>query len=170
MSRLLVQLILAIMLVSGASPARAEILATFYSQDFGKNFPHAFVKVKGTVDATGEVVDTNYGFTATSISPAILMGSVNGRVKAVDAGYLAKSDPHFTLRLSDAEYARLLAVANKYSKLPGKSYNLGKRNCVHFIMDMAVALGLKVNPKTKFIKKPRSFLEEVKGLNKGLKL
>ena len=29
--------------------ARAEVIATFYSHDFGDHFPHAFVKLKGTV-------------------------------------------------------------------------------------------------------------------------
>jgi hypothetical protein len=149
--------------------AQAEVVATFYSHDFGDHFPHAFVKVKGTVDATGEAADTNFGFTAVNVSPAILMGSVNGMVETKDAKYIAASNPHFSVRLSDAEYGRFIAFVDKWRNLPGKSYNLGKRNCVHFAMEAAALLGLSVNRKSRFFKKPKTFLLEVMGLNASLK-
>ena len=42
-----------------------------YSRELGgNNFPHAFVGLKGTVDATGEQIDTSLGFTAHSVTPA----------------------------------------------------------------------------------------------------
>ncbi|MBL0925496.1 MAG: hypothetical protein IBJ12_13665 [Sphingomonadaceae bacterium] len=150
--------------------AQAEVLATFYSHDFGDHFPHAFVRVKGTVDSTGEAVDTNYGFTAVNVSPAILMGSVMGMIETKDAKYVSKSNAHFTLRLSDAEYAKLKAHVEQWRNLPGKSYNLNKRNCVHFVMEAAALLGLKVNRQSKFFKKPKSFTLELMRLNPGLKL
>ncbi len=153
-----------------ASPVRAEVAATFYSHDFGDHFPHALVKLTGTVDATGESVDTNYGFTAVNTSPAILMGPVKGMIETKDAKYLTKSNPHFTLRLSDAEYARLMTMVEQWRALPGKSYSLNKRNCVHFAMEAAALLGLKVNRDSKFFKKPKSFLLEVMRLNPDLKL
>src|SRR3546814_20915850 len=69
-----------LMLCAGlATSARAEVVVSFYSHDFGDRFPHAFIVMTGTLDATGEVVDVNYGFTATSVSPAILFGSVQGQ-------------------------------------------------------------------------------------------
>lgn len=151
------------------APVRAEVVATFYSHDFGDNFPHAFVKLKGNVDSTGEVVDTNYGFTAVNVSPAILMGSVKGMVETKDAKYIAASDPHFSVTLSDAEYARFMTFVEKWRALPGKSYNLGKRNCVHFAMEAAAFLGLSVNRQSRYFKKPKTFLMEVMGLNRGLK-
>ena len=89
--------------------ARAEVVATFYSHDFGDHFPHAFVKLKGTDESTGQAVDTNYGFTATSVSPAILMGSVKGMIETKDAKYIAASNPHFSVKLSEAEYQRFMA-------------------------------------------------------------
>lgn len=149
--------------------AQAEVVATFYSHDFGENFPHAFVKLKGTVEATGQAVDTNYGFTAVSVSPAILMGSVKGMVETKDAKYIAASNPHFSVKLTDAEYQRFMAFVDKWRNLPGKSYNLGKRNCVHFAMEAATLLGLSVNRQSKFFKKPKTFLLEVMGLNTHLK-
>lgn len=150
--------------------AQAEVVATFYSHDFGDHFPHAFVKLKGTVDATGQAVDTNFGFTAVNVSPAILMGSVKGMIETKDAKYIAASDPHFSVKLSDAEYARFMAFVDKWRNLPGKSYNLGARNCVHFAMEAAALLGLSVNRKSRFFKKPKTFLREVMGLNNGLRL
>lgn len=151
-------------------PAQAEVVATFYSHDFGDHFPHAFVKLEGKVDATGETVDTNYGFTAVSVSPAILMGSVKGMIETKDAKYIANSDPHFSVKLSDTEYARFMAFVGKWRTLPGKSYNLGKRNCVHFAMEAAALLGLSVNRNSRYFKKPKTFLLEVTGLNKSLRL
>ena len=161
-------LIIAIFSQFSAS-ARAEVVATFYSHDFGDHFPHAFVTLKGQVDKTGEAVDTNYGFTATSVSPAILMGSVKGMVETKDSKYIAASNPHFSVKLSDAEYLRFMAFVEKWRALPGKSYNLGKRNCVHFAMEAAALLGLSVNRQSRYFKKPKTFLLEVMGLNKALK-
>lgn len=163
-------LLVAAVIGSVSTSAQAEVIATFYSHDFGDHFPHAFVKLKGTVDSTGEEVDTNYGFTAVSVSPAILMGSVKGMIETKDAKYVSKSNPHFSLRLSDAEYARFMAFVDKWRNLSGKSYSLNKRNCVHFAMEAAVLLGLNVNRQSKFFKKPKSFILETMKLNPGLKL
>lgn len=150
--------------------ANAEVTATFYSRDFGDYFPHAFVRLTGTVESTGEKLDTNYGFTAVNVSPAILTGSVKGMIETKDAKYVSGSNPHFSLRLSDAEYAKFMAFVDKWKNLPGKSYSLSKRNCVHFAMEAAVLLGLNVNRQSKFFKKPKSFVLEVMKLNSGLKL
>jgi hypothetical protein len=170
MPRYLIPLIFLITSFFGSFAAHAEVQATFYSRDFGSYFPHAFVKLKGTVDSTGEAVDTNYGFTAVSTSPAILMGSVKGMVETKDAKYIANSNAHFTLKLSDNDYARLIALVDKWRNLPGKSYNLNNRNCVHFAMEAAVLLGVTVNRKSKFFKKPHSFMLEIMKLNPNLKL
>jgi hypothetical protein len=163
-------LLIGFMLMVAAPQAKAEVVATFYSHDFGDHFPHAFVKLKGTVDSTGENVDTNYGFTAVNTTPAILMGPVKGMIETKDAKYIASSNAHFSVRLSDADYARLIALVEQWRNIPGKSYSLGKRNCVHFAMEAAALLGLSVNRKSKFFKKPKTFLLEVMGLNPGVKL
>ena len=163
-------LFIAVIVSQLPATAHAEVLATFYSHDFGDHFPHGFVKLNGTVDATGEVVDTNYGFTAVNVSPAILLGSVKGMIETKDAKYIADSNPHFTLRLSDAEYAKLIAFVEQWRNVPQKNYNLNKRNCVHFVMEAAALLGLNVNRQSKFFKKPKSFILETMKLNPGLKL
>jgi len=149
--------------------ARAEVVVSFYSHDFGDRFPHAFIVLKGEIDATGEAVDTNYGFTATSVSPAILMGSVKGAVQSLDADYIGKSDRQFSVTVDDATYARLLAKVAEWRDRKQPSYSLGKRNCVHFVMELAEVVGLKVDHQSKYFKKPKTFLIEVKGLNPDLK-
>lgn len=163
-------LFVALLLILSPAQARAEIMATFYSHDFGDHFPHTFFTLKGTVEATGEAVDTNYGFTAKSTSPAILLGSVTGIIETKNAKYIADSNPHFTLKLDDTQYQSLIAHVEKWRNMPGKSYNLNKQNCVHFVMEAAVLLGLSVNRKSKLFKKPKSFVLEMMTLNPDLKL
>ena len=169
MPRFLV-LLIGLVLAMATPPANAEVTATFYSHDFGDHFPHALVKLKGTVDSTGKAVDTNYGFTAVHTTPAILWGPVKGMIESKAAKYIADSNAHFTIVLSDAQYARLMALVEEWRAMPGKSYRLNDRNCVHFAMEAAALLGLQVNRKSKFFKKPKSFLLEVMRLNPGLKL
>jgi hypothetical protein len=170
MPRSLLLLFVALLLSLLPANAHAQVVATFYSHDFGDHFPHAFIRLTGKVEATGEAVDINYGFTAVSVSPAILMGSVKGMIETKDTKYVAKSNPHFSMKLSDAEYRKLIDHVERWRSLPGKSYSLNKRNCVHFVMEAAAMLGLSVNRKSKFFKKPKSFVLEVMKLNPALRL
>ncbi len=147
--------------------AGASIKVTFYSHDFDDHFPHAFFSVQGNFE-NGSPINKKFGFTAKKISPAILLGSVQGRISAPSPKYIQKSNPHFTIVLNDQEYVALLTVVETWQNKSGKSYNLKKHNCVHFIRDALVALGYKVNPKSKYYKKPKSFLREVTALNPGL--
>ncbi len=164
-------LMIAFSLVMAISPAKAEILATFYSHDFDvAYFPHAFIRLQGTIEETGEVIDTNYGFTAKRTSPAILFGSVYHMMETKKLKYVEDSDAHFTLRLDDAGYKKLMAHVEAWRDIPGKGYNLGKRNCVHFVMEAAALFDLNVNRKSKYFKKPKSFLRELKGLNPDVEL
>ena len=158
-----------LMLCAGlAAPARAEVVVSFYSHDFGDRFPHAFIVMKGRLDATGEAVDANYGFTAVSVSPAILFGSVKGKVESTKPDYIDKSDRQFDVTVDDATYGRVLAKVAEWRDREQPSYSLNKRNCVHFVMELAEVVGLQVNRKSKLFKKPKSFLIEVRGLNPGL--
>jgi hypothetical protein len=149
--------------------ARAQVVMGFYSHEFGNSFPHALFTLKGSPVGGGAAVDTNYGFTAKSISPAILMGSVIGVVEPAEAKYVRGSDLKFTVTLTDAQYGAVLALVAKWKAIPGKSYSLNKRNCVHFIGEAAQVIGLKVVFDPKLMKKPRSFLENIVRLNPGLR-
>ena len=69
------------------------------------------------------------------------------------------------MTVDDATYGRILAKVAEWRDREQPSYSLNKRNCVHFVMELAEVVGLKVNRKSKLFKKPKSFLIEVKGLN-----
>ncbi len=163
---MILRLVAAFLFLAVPQSAWAEVVVTFYSHELGNSFPHAFFTVKGKIDATGQPVDDNFGFTAKNVTPAILWGSVAGRMDKVDAKYLKSSQQRFSVTVDDANYAKLIAFVRQWEAVPAaKSYNLGNRNCVHFVMEAAASLGLKVNRQSKYFKKPRSFLEEVKQLN-----
>ncbi len=151
------------------SAASAEIVVAFYSHEFGSSFPHAFITVKGTPNRGGELVDTNFGFTAKSVTPALLMGPVAGKIESADAKYVASSDRQFAIKISDAQYDGLISLIDKWRTLPGKSYSLNNRNCIHFVGEAAQLLGLKVVFERKLIKRPRSFLLSLIALNHWVK-
>ena len=140
----------------GTVPLAAAVRLTFYSKEFGSSFPHAFVAVRSTAD--GKDVEATYGFTAKTISPAVLMGSVAGAVVPAAPEYVARSERHFSLDLSDQEYAQVMAVVEAWRLAPQPSYNLARRNCVHFVAEIAAAIGLVGDLPRKLAKKPRSFL------------
>ena len=152
-------ILLAMLLAITPAPALAAVEISFLSKEFGSSFPHAFITVEGTLDRSGERIDANYGFTATQVSPAILLGSVRGEIMSVDAGYMRRSDRHFTITLSDAEYDRVMATVESWRALEQPSYNLNRQNCVHFVAQVAAALGMKADTPRALMKKPRSYLE-----------
>ena len=156
-------LLVAAFLLLAPLEARAAVEISFYSHEFGSNFPHAFITLQGTDDRTGEKIDANYGFTATHISPSILMGSVRGEVfsrdPAKEAKYIAASDRHFSFTLSDSEYDAVVARVAKWQALKQPSYNLNRQNCVHFVADVAASMGMKAEQPRALMKKPRSYTE-----------
>ncbi len=161
-------LALALLLALLAGPAHAAVEIGFYSRELGTNFPHAFIVLKGDVDATGEAVDTSYGFTAHSVTPALLMGSVRGEIVVEGERQIARSDRQFALTLTDDQYRRVMAVVEEWRNREQPSYNLNRRNCVHFVAAVADALGLHVEHAERLMKKPRSFLQLVRAQNPQL--
>lgn len=153
-----------------ASPAQADVTVTFWSHDRDQNYQHAFLVMRGRIDATGEIIDTNIGFTARRVSPGILWGSVEGMMETVSAGYMARptSRPHFTMQLNDAQYAELAAFIARWRAHAQPNYNLSRRNCVHFVLEAAALLGLSVNRDSRHFRNPRAFLDEVMGRNPRL--
>ena len=162
-------LLLAALLLWLQAPAWAGVEVAFYSRELGgNNFPHAFVTLKGTVDGTGETVDTSLGFTAKALTPAILFGSVAGEVSVEGARQIARSDRQFALMLSDAQYGAAMAVIESWRARAQPSYNLDRRNCIHFVGEIARAIGLRVEYPRRLMRRPRSFLEHVRALNPQL--
>jgi hypothetical protein len=150
--------------------ASAAVEIDFYSHDFGQEFPHAFVVLKGRLDATGEAVDTNLGFSALRTSPAILVKSVTGRFDEglVPQQYIGRSLKHFSLTLSDDEYRAVMAVAEAWKARPQPSYNINDANCVHFVSDVLLALHMNGEPRRGLMRSPRSFLDAVTADSAGL--
>lgn len=159
--------LLAALLAFAAVPASAAVSITFYSKELGASFPHAFVIVEGTLDRGGPRIDEDYGFTAKTISPAILWGKVAGEVITDHKpGYVKGSDPHFTLTLTDAEYDRAMATVERWRSARQPSYDLDRHNCVHFVAEIAASVGLVADTK-RFMKKPRSYLETLTRANRA---
>jgi hypothetical protein len=138
----------------------------FYARELGgNNFPHAFIVLSGTLDATGEPVNESYGFTAKSVTPAILWGSVAGEVITEGENEIGHSNRQFSLQITDQQYAAVLATVETWRNWPQPSYNLNRRNCVHFVGALAEAVGLRVEYVRRLITRPRSFLQHVRDLN-----
>ena len=160
-------LLAAALLALTAAPAWAAVSITFYSKELGASFPHAFVIVEGTLDRGGPRIAEDYGFTAKTISPAILWGKVAGEVITDHTdSYVRGSDRHFTLTLTDEEYDRAMATVARWRAAKQPSYDLDKHNCVHFVAEIAASIGLTADTK-RFMKKPRSYLEALTGANRA---
>jgi hypothetical protein len=165
--RSIARLALGLLLLTGLqAPAFAAVEIAFYSRELGgNNFPHAFVRLSGTVDATGEAVDTSYGFTARAVTPALLFGSVSGEVVVEGPQQIARSDRQFSLVLTDAQYRAVMGVVDAWRNRAQPSYNLNRRNCVHFVAELAATVGLSVEQPRRLMKRPRSFLQHIRDLN-----
>lgn len=161
----------ALLALVAATAAAAEVRVTFHSfngsMPFGR-FPHAFVAFDGTLDATGEPVKENFGWSAKTISPAVLSGPVYGIILIEKDKWLTKTNRHFTIPLTDAQYRTLRAEVEAFRTHPGKYYSLEDRNCIHFVGRMAELLGLKVEYPDDMMRKPRSWLNHIGDLNPQL--
>jgi len=154
-------LLFLIVLLGWAGEAAAAVEIHFHSKDMASTFPHGFIRLTGTDDSTGQPVDTNYGFTPVSLTPSILFGPVPGAIQRVDPAYIARSDRHFTLKLTPEQYRTVMAIVERWRAEPQPSYRLNSRNCVHFIAEIASALGLYAPVVPQLMKKPKSFLRKV---------
>jgi len=153
-------------LLALASAASAEVTLTFYSHHFGTyglgvTFPHAYVRLSGTTKADAKPVNANYGFTAQTISPSIMWEPVEGFVISMPDDYMATSQPHLSLPISDEQYRSVIAIVDRWRKYPQPSYNLNSKNCVTFVREIAIALRLPASNDVKFIRSPREFLEDL---------
>jgi hypothetical protein len=157
----------AALLALAAAPGWAAVSITFYSKELGASFPHAFVILQGTPDRGGARIEEDYGFTAKTLSPAILWGKVAGEVITDHTvSYVKGSDRHFTVALTDSEYDRVMATIARWRAAKQPTYDLDRHNCVHFVADLAVAIGMTADTR-KLMKKPRSFLETLSAQNQA---
>jgi hypothetical protein len=162
MKPLLRLIALLVFYVGSVLPAQAAVTITFWSHELGNSFPHAFFTLRGIPDAGGAPVDTNVGFTAKSVSPALLMGPVAGKLDIAKPGYVAGSDAQFSVVMSDAQYEAVLRLVDAWSEgKPDSVYRLSDHNCVTFVKEAARIVGLVGLDQPKLMKKPRSYLKAV---------
>jgi hypothetical protein len=163
-----IRFFLFLFLIGWGAAAQAEVQIAFYSKDMASSFPHAFVRLTGVDDQTGKQIDDNYGFTPATLGMSILFGNVRGIVESAGPQYVARSDRHFALKLTDAQYRQVLAIVDQWRTAKQPSYNLNKRNCITFVAEIAIALGLKAPVLPKLMKKPKSYLNVITDMNSAL--
>ena len=152
-------------------PATAQVLLSFQSFNgsmFGGRFPHTFVVLQGTLDATGAKVEENYGYSAKSVSPAILSGAVEGIVMTEPAKYVTTTNRHFTVPISDATYWRIREEVSQWRDAPGKQYRLDQHNCVSFVGRIAELAGIRVDYPRGLMRKPKAWLNHLAAMNPQL--
>lgn len=169
MGRLLA-ILLAVLSLGWGSPALAQVRLSFHSFNGSVlvgRYPHAFIVLEGELD-NGQKVSENYGFTAKSVGPAVLRGPVEHDILVEEPKYIAKTNRHFTLTISDAQYRKIVAEVKAWRDAPGKYYDLETRNCIHFVGEMARIAGLKVEYPKDMLRRPKKWLNFITTLNPAL--
>src|SRR6187551_790990 len=168
----LLRLLLAVAALGGFhSAAFASVQVHFQSFNgsmFAGRYPHTFVVFDGTLDATGERIYENYGFSARHATPAVLMGPVTHMMYTEDERYIRSTNLHFSLTVSDATYQRMKNEVIAWRDAPGKFYDLDHRNCIHFVGRIAELGGLRVDYPHDMLRKPRAWLNHIASLNPQL--
>lgn len=96
-------------------PVSAEVVATFWSQELGRNFPHAFFTLHGA-RADGTSVRASYGFTPKALTPAVFFGTVPGRVDETTDRYISRSNAHFSVAITDAQHAAIMGLVTEWGE------------------------------------------------------
>ncbi len=164
-------LLFAVLSLGWAPPALAGVELSFHSFNgsvIAGRYPHTFVMMRGTLDGTGEAVDENYGFTAKKVSMAILRGPVEHDIMIETPEYLAKTNRHFSVTISDEQYHRIVSEMRAWRDAPGKYYDLNTRSCIHFVGTIASIVGLRVEYPDKMQRRPKKWLNHITALNPQL--
>ncbi|MDY7096747.1 MAG: hypothetical protein SXU28_01280 [Pseudomonadota bacterium] len=154
-----------------SGPALAQVQIHFHSFNgnvFWGRYPHTFIVMEGTLEETGEAVNVNYGFSARNVTPAILSGPVKHMVLAESEKNVRKTNRHFSITITDAQYHAITAEVLRWKNQPGKYYDLEKRNCIHFVGTMAAMLGVKVDYPEKMLRRPKKWLNYIGEMNPSL--
>ena len=134
---------------------------------FGR-FPHTFIVLDGTLESTGEVINENYGFSARETTSAVLRGPVEHMVLAESERNVRRTNRHFSMTITDAQYRQIVAEVRRWQNAPGKYYDLDTRNCIHFVGTMARMLGLRVEYPKNMLRRPKKWLNHITTLNPQL--
>lgn len=163
--------ILALVALAWSGAAFAEVRLHFHSFNgsvlFGR-YPHTFIVMEGTLDATGEAIDENYGFSARHANLSALNGPVEHMVMVETPRKIRSTNRHFTVTISDEQYRRIVREVRAWKNAPGKYYDLDTRNCIHFVGTMAKLVGLKVEYPEDMLRRPKKWLNHITRLNPQL--
>jgi hypothetical protein len=166
----LVRVLLALAaLAAWSAPAQAEVQVSFhsFSGSFFGRYPHAFVVFEGQLE-DGAVVNENYGFSARTAGPNVLMGPTDHGIYTEKPRYIRTTNRHFTVTVSDATYRRMKQEVAAWRDAPGKYYDLDTRNCIHFVGRIAELAGVRVDYPRELLRKPKAWLNRVVSLNPQL--
>lgn len=169
--RLVASLLLALAVALLPLPAAAKVLLSFHSFNgsmIGGRFPHTFIVLQGTLEASGQKIDENYGYTAKSVGPSVLSGPVRHAIVVEKAKYLTTTNRHFSVPISDETYRRIVAEVAAWRDAPGKAYSLDSNNCIHFVGRMAELAGIRIDYPKALIRKPKAWLNHITMLNPQL--
>lgn len=164
-------LLLALILLFAPQYASAKVSLSFNSYNgsliLPGGYPHAYVRLDGTVEETGEEVLEIYGFTPKSVVSAAMQGNVIGLVHEALPRYLKgkKNKRHFSVPLSDAQYHRVLDEVKAWQS---SRYNLKSRNCLHFVAAIAGLVGIDAIVPAKLSRRPKAWLNFIGGRNPQL--
>lgn len=163
--------LLAVFALMWSGTAFAEVQIHFHSFNgsvlFGR-YPHTFIVLDGTIEATGVAVNENYGFTARSVTAAATRDWVEHLVEAEPERYIRGTNRHFSITLTDAQYFAIIREVRAWQTEPGKRYSLDERNCIHFVGRMAQLVGLTVEYPDNMLRRPKSWLNHITVLNPQL--
>ena len=153
-----------------APAAHADVQLSFHSFNgsifFGR-YPHTFVVLEGELD-DGTPIEENYGFSARRATPAVLRGPVEHMILVEDVKWIGKTNRHFTVTIDDAKYWAVRKEVDRWRDAPGKYYDLGTRNCIHFVGTIAKMAGVSVDYPANMLRKPKSWLNRVVANNPRL--
>jgi len=165
--RFLLGLALAAALVQPGT-AFAKVMLTFHSFNgslFGR-YPHTFISMDGTLDATGQKIHENYGYSTSSGAVDVLTHDTTpGEIVTEKEKYVDKTNRHFTVPISDKEYREIRGLVSEWAKEP---YSLSHHNCVHFVAAVARDVGLKADVPDDYAKRPKRWLNYVASINPQL--
>jgi hypothetical protein len=153
------------------TPAAAQVRLAFHSFNgsvmFGR-WPHTFIVLEGTLEGSGQPVKANFGYTAVKADSSVLRRNVKGTIWVEEDAQIARTNRHFTVPISDAQYHAIIAEVARWRDDPGESYSLDRNNCVHFVARIAAMVGLKVEVPQNLVRRPRAWLNLVTRINPGL--
>ena len=154
-----------------ASPVLARVTVSFYSVPgslvTGRSV-HAFITLRGTLDADGRSIDENYGFSAKNFDPGAFFHPVSQTMLIEKPAYIQRARFHFSTPVPDASYHRIVQEVQTWWHDPAYLWDIDKRNCVTFVGVVAQMSGLQADFPPKLMRKPREYLNHIATLNPQL--